>query len=50
MKELTVPEGDCFSTEYTVNYSEISSKRTLQPSSLINYFQNLAVLHSDSLG
>lgn len=50
MTKLTIPEGECFKAEYTVSYSDISSKSTLKPSSVINYFQSLAVLHSDALG
>lgn len=49
-RTFTVPEGDCFEHDYTVTYSEISSKGRLRPSAAVNYFQNLAVLHSDAAG
>lgn len=49
-RTFTVPEGDCFEHEYIVNYSEMSSKGRLRPSAVVNYFQNLAVLHSDAAG
>lgn len=48
--ELKVPEGKCFSHEYLVSYSDISSKGTLKHSAAVNYCQSLAVLHSDAAG
>ena len=42
--------NNTFKNDYQVAYSEISSKGTLKLSGLANYFQSLAVLHSDVEG
>ena len=49
-KAITIPEGNCYSHNYLVTYSEITPKGRLKPSMVVNYFQNLAVLHSDNAG
>ena len=42
--------NNTFNQEYRIAYSEISNKGTLKISGLANYFQSLAVFHSDSSG
>ncbi len=42
--------SNTFNHTYNVAYSEISSKGTLKISGLANYFQSLAVAHSDAAG
>ena len=50
MNDFNIPAGDCFTHNYLVSYSDVSSRGTLKHSSAINYFQDLAVLHSDAVG
>lgn len=43
-------ENNTFNHEYQIAYSEVSNKGTLKISGFANYFQSLAVAHSDAAG
>ena len=48
--DLTVGKGECFTHEYMVDYSDVTSDGRLSPRAAIDCFQNIAILHSNAGG